>query len=162
MLLRFMFASMGEYAAKVNPLFWMGIFRSAGRDYCDGYGRRACPARLVQMHEKEKEKLIRHHSKRLRQLGADEMNAPTPVCSPDEGKQTQPVSPPQRIRKTSPAKVYRRALGFRARPTRPQEYSIFKDPADAIPSQARPQSKRKSRQQRDITLNKPEDTECSS
>src|SRR5215211_6771172 len=50
------------------------------------------------MHERGKAKLIRHHSKRLRQLGADEelirqmvakLNATTPVCSPAEEKQTE-------------------------------------------------------------------------
>ena len=107
-----------------------------------------------QMHELEKAKLVRHHSKRLRQLGADEdlinqmvgkLNAKPAVCSPTGEKQTEPVAltPPPRILKTSPAKVCRGALGFRARTTRKQKYSVVKERAAAAPSQARPQSKRK-------------------
>ena len=44
---------------------------------------------------------------------------------PAEPKQTEP----ERIVKTSPGKVCRGALGFRARQTRPQKYSVLKDPA---------------------------------
>ncbi len=103
-----------------------------------------------QMHEREKAKLIRHHSKRLRQLGADEdlinqmvdqLNAAPPVCSPPEEKQTETVPAPPRIVKTSPAKVYRGALGFRARQTRKQQYSVIKERVAATHSQARPSSK---------------------
>ena len=106
-----------------------------------------------QMHEMEKAKLIRHHSKRLRQPGADEdlinqmvgkFNAKPLVYPAAEEKPTesQPTLPPSRILKTSPAKVCRGALGFRARQTRKQEYSIFKERPAATPSQARPPAKR--------------------
>jgi len=103
-----------------------------------------------QMHETEKAKLIRHHSKRLRQLGADEelinqmvakLNTTTPVCSPPEEKQTAPVAPPSLIAKTCPAKVCRGALGFRARQTRKQQYSVIKERAATTQLKARPSSK---------------------
>jgi transposase len=107
-----------------------------------------------QLHEVEKAKLIRHHSKRLRQLGADEdlidqmvgqLTAKPPVRSLPEEKQTEaaPLPSSPRILKTSPAKVCRGALGFRARQTRKQEYSVVKERAAVIPSQARPQSQRR-------------------
>ena len=110
-----------------------------------------------QMHEMEKAKLIRHHSGRLRQLGADEdlidqmvgkLNAKPLDCPAAEEQQTEPPSPsplsppPPRILKTSPAKVCRGALGFHARQTRKQEYSVFKERAVATASQTRPPSKR--------------------
>jgi hypothetical protein len=87
-----------------------------------------------QMHELEKAKLVRHHAKRLRQLGADEALVDEVVaqlshleeCPRIEEEEEPPqVAPPQRIRKASPAKVCRGALGFRARQTRKQKYSIF-------------------------------------
>jgi hypothetical protein len=43
----------------------------------------------------------------------------------------------------SPAKVCRGVLGFRARKTRKQEYSVEKDPSAGAPSQRQPQSKTK-------------------
>jgi transposase len=101
-----------------------------------------------QMHELEKAKLVRHHAKRLRQLGADETLVgelvarltATPACSP-EGKQAD-ASEPQRISKSCPAKVCRGALGFRARQTRKQEYSVLKDRSTGGLCRARPNSKR--------------------
>ena len=103
----------------------------------------------AQMHELEKAKLIRHHTKRLRELGADDeliaelvaqLTAP-PACSSAEEKQTAATTP-QRIVKACPPRVCRGALGFRARQTRKQEYSVIKQPAAEAPSQARPTSKR--------------------
>ena len=104
-----------------------------------------------QMHETKKAKLIRHHSKRLRQLGADEelinqmvakLNATPPVCSPAGGeKQTELVAPPSPVVKTYPAKVCRGALGFRARQTRKQQYSVVKERAATTQLKARPSSK---------------------
>ena len=85
-----------------------------------------------QMRELEKAKLVRHHAKRLRQLGADDklvqelvtqLNPPA-VCSGP----SLPM-PPQPIRRTCPAKVCRGALGFRARQTRDQVYTIAQDRA---------------------------------
>jgi hypothetical protein len=79
------------------------------------------------IHGLEKAKLIRHHARRLRQLGADEklielliqqMEEPAPA----EQAQTRPAV----IRRACPAKVCRGALGFRARQTRKQEYSVVK------------------------------------
>ena len=64
------------------------------------------------------------------------------VCSPDEGEQTEAASASLRSRETSPAKVCRGALGFRARQTRPQNYSVVKERVAATPSQVRPKSKR--------------------
>jgi transposase len=105
-----------------------------------------------QMHEMEKAKLIRHHSKRLRELGADDelinqMIAKL-VASPTAGstpglEPTAPTLPPSpRISKLSPAKVCRGALGFRARQTRPQRYSVVREQSAGAPSQGRPPSKR--------------------
>jgi transposase len=104
-----------------------------------------------QMHEMERAKLIRHHSKRLRDLGADDelisqmvakLTTPPAVCSSAPEKQTEPNAEAPRIRRVAPAKVCRGALGFRARQTRPQEYSVFKERAAGAPSQGRPISKR--------------------
>jgi transposase len=104
-----------------------------------------------QMHEMERAKLIRHHSKRLRELGADDelitqvvakITTQPAVCSSSPEKQTEPGATTPRIRRISPAKVCRGALGFRARQTRPQEYSVFKERAAGAPSQGRPLSKR--------------------
>ncbi len=95
------------------------------------------------IHEMERAKLIHHHSKRLRELGADghligQMleKLMAPVDSGPEPKQTDP----QRIVKTSPGKVCRGALGFRARQTKPQQYSVFKDRA-AKAAKPRPEPK---------------------
>jgi transposase len=104
-----------------------------------------------QMHEMERAKLIRHHSKRLRELGADEelirqmvakLTAQPTDCSFAEQKQAAPAAPPSPIRRMSPANVCRGALGFRARQTQPQEYSVFKQRAAGAPSQRLPKSKR--------------------
>jgi transposase len=102
------------------------------------------------MHETEKAKLARHHAKRLRQLGADEkliaqlmdqMSQP-PACPAADQADTSPV---KLIRRPCPAKVCRGALGFRARQTRKQEYSILKDPSAGAPQQRRPKSKNKTK-----------------
>ena len=102
------------------------------------------------MHATEKAKLVRHHAKRLRQLGADEklvdemvsrMNQ-ADACSPAVEKQAS--DPPLKvIRKTPLPKVSRGALGFRARQTRKQEYSVVTDRVAGSPSQVRPKTKRK-------------------
>jgi hypothetical protein len=72
------------------------------------------------MHEREKAKLVRHHAKRLRQLGADEGLVEELVQrlqQPEEGA-SDPVSPTVTERPSAPspapAKFYRGALGFRA------------------------------------------------
>ena len=87
-----------------------------------------------QMHHLERAKLIHYHSKRLRELGADEETIGNMVAklmaepedtAPAEPKQTEP----ERIVKTSPGKVCRGALGFRARQTTPHKYSVLKDRA---------------------------------
>src|SRR3982750_2507937 len=73
-----------------------------------------------QMHEREKAKLVRHHAKRLRQLGADEGLVEELVQrlhQSDRGSSV-PVQPTVTERSsappTSPARFYRGALGFRA------------------------------------------------
>jgi hypothetical protein len=95
-----------------------------------------------QMHETEKPKLVRHHAKRLRELGADNelveevvARLSRPGVSSSVEKETTTQPPLQPIRRASPARVCRGALGFRARQTRKHEYSIGNSPA-------RPQSKR--------------------
>ena len=103
------------------------------------------------MHEMEKAKLVRHHTKRLRQLGADEALivqlveslAQTDAC-PSPAKEQAPTEP-EKIRKACPAKARKGALGFRARQTRRQEYSVFKERAARSPSLARPKTKRKTK-----------------
>jgi hypothetical protein len=67
-----------------------------------------------QMHEMERAKLIRHHGKRLRELGADEeligqivakLTTPPAACSSATEKQTPVEGPTPTIRRVSPAKV---------------------------------------------------------
>lgn len=108
------------------------------------------------MHAIEKAKLVRHHAKRLRQLGADEklveemvtqLNR-TETCSPAEEKQAA-CPQPEVIRRASPAKVCRGALGFRTRQTRKQEYSVVKDREAGGPSQVQPRTKRKTKPKSD-------------
>jgi transposase len=85
-----------------------------------------------QMHKLEKAKLVRHHAKRLRQLGADNELVEEVLArlnrhdasSVETETTTQP--PIQATRRVSPAKVCRGALGFRARQTRKHEYSIVR------------------------------------
>jgi transposase len=102
------------------------------------------------IHATEKAKLVRHHAKRLRQLGADEklveemiarMNQ-AEACSAAKAEQAS-EPPPKVIRKTCPAKVCRGALGFRARQTRKQVYSVVTDRVAGSPSQVRPKTKPK-------------------
>jgi hypothetical protein len=105
-----------------------------------------------QMHELERSKLIRHHSKRLRELGADDelINQITAklVATPKAGstpalEPALPTLPPlPRISRLSPAKACRGALGFRARQTRPQRYSVIREQSAGAPCQGRPPSKR--------------------
>jgi Transposase IS116/IS110/IS902 family len=107
------------------------------------------------IHELEKAKLIRHHSKRLRDLGADEeliaqilnkcSEPPATGSSPEKEPVQKTTESPERSRRNCPAKVCRGALGFRARQTRQQEYSVFKERSAGAPSQGRPKSKRKSK-----------------
>jgi transposase len=103
-----------------------------------------------ELHAMEKAKLVRHHAKRLRQLGADEklveemiakLNQPEACSSQDQKQAGSPA--PTLIRRASPAKTCRGALGFRARQTRKQEYSVVKEQSAGSPSQVRPPSKRK-------------------
>jgi transposase len=103
-----------------------------------------------QMHEWEKAKLVRHHAKRLRQLGADDglveelvnrLNQ-LPVGSSVPEKQTarEPLPP---VRQRGPARVCRGALGFRARQTQKREYGrTSKRTAESL-SRAPSRSKRK-------------------
>lgn len=75
---------------------------------------------------KEREKRIRHHAKRLRELGMDIeeckvlidklVDAPPPAPLPD---------PPTYVTSQRPVKACRGALGFRARQTRPQRRKIY-------------------------------------
>jgi hypothetical protein len=97
------------------------------------------------MHALERAKLVRHHAKRLRQLGGDEKLIAEMVeklnqveaCS-SAGEEQTISSQPELIRRTSPARVCRGALGFRARQTRKQEYSVGKDRSAGGPSQVQP------------------------
>jgi transposase len=104
------------------------------------------------LHALEKAKLVRHHTKRLRQLGADPtlieemMNRlhQTQACSSPPQEQ---AATPQTllIRRTCPAKAQRGALGFRARQTRKQQYSVVKEQAPGAPRQRRTRSKTKTK-----------------
>lgn len=105
------------------------------------------------LHAVEKAKLVRHHAKRLRQLGADEklieemisrLNQP-PEGAPAPAEEQKSSTQAKVVRKKSPAKVCRGALGFRARVTRKQEYSVEKERSAGSPSQVRPKSKRKTK-----------------
>jgi len=100
------------------------------------------------MHETERAKLVRHHAGRLRRLGADEkliaelvQQIASPVTPVAERTDTSPTL----IRRACPAKVCRGALGFRARQTRKQEYSVEKDPSAGALRQRRPATKNKSK-----------------
>lgn len=101
-----------------------------------------------QMPERERAKLVHHHVHRLRKMGADEsmlesiqtklLQVPplTPaVASAPAEDSGPPVEPPAKITRTIPAKVCRGLLGFRARQTRLQTYSVLKDPPRRVPSQ---------------------------
>jgi transposase len=101
-------------------------------------------------HATEKAKLVRHHAKRLRQLGADEKLVEEMIlrlnqADADSAAQAEAASASQKkvIRRASPAKACRGALGFRARQTREQVYSVVTDRVAGSPSQVRPQTKRK-------------------
>ena len=115
-----------------------------------------------EMHEKERAKLIHHHARRLRQLGADETvindivanllaqaEPPQPPDIPLADEIVDPApcqeascaggSPPSRNRR--PPVACRGALGFRARATRDQ-YSNVKDLLATTPTEERPGIKR--------------------
>jgi transposase len=104
-----------------------------------------------QLPEMEKAKLVRHHAKRLRQLGADEKLVAVMVeqiqqaRSPSPEEQATARSSVKLFRSACPAKVCRGALGFRARTTRKQEYSVEKDPSAGALRQGRSPSKSKSK-----------------
>jgi len=105
-----------------------------------------------QMHEREKAKLVRHHAKRLRQLGADEQLIATMLeqiqqqtCSSSPEEQAAAQSELKHFRRTCIVKGCRGALGFRARATRRQEYSVEKDPSAGALRQGRPSSRNKSK-----------------
>ncbi|MGH7866210.1 MAG: IS110 family transposase [Candidatus Dormibacteraceae bacterium] len=128
-----------------NLLELVYVILKTGRPYQEPDPRR--------IHEREKEKLVRHHAKRLRQLGADEvlvgelvtrLNQQSEAC-PSASQEQAPTGAPEKIRRSCPAKVCRGALGFRARQTRQQEYSVFKDQADGAHQQRRPRSKRQTK-----------------
>lgn len=104
------------------------------------------------MHVTEKAKLVRHHAKRLRQLGADETLVQELVSRLSQtdaspAVEAGPASKPQVevVRRASPAKVRRGALGFRARQTRKQVYSVVTDRVAGSPSQVRPKTIRKTK-----------------
>ena len=92
-----------------------------------------------QMHEKERAKLLHHHSTRLLQLGADpallaqlqQSIAQAPASTPSKAGDTAPARCP----KASPPKVCRGALGFRTRQTRKQIYSVVKERPANSPEQ---------------------------
>jgi transposase len=104
-----------------------------------------------QMHELEKAKLVRHHAKRLRQLGADNevvnelvarLSHPAASSSVEENEPTTEVLQ-QPLRKVCPAKVCRGPLGFRARQTRKHEYYVGNHEADESTSPKPGKAKRK-------------------
>ena len=95
------------------------------------------------MHEVEKAKLVRHHARRLRQLGADVAlltqlieQIPQPVAGPSGSPAGS--APPTVERRACPAKVCRGALRLRARQTRKQVYSVVTDPSAGAPRRGRP------------------------
>lgn len=100
------------------------------------------------MHEMERQKLVRHHARRLRALGADQnaveqiverLLSPTPSVAENQNsptiekasaeEQTQVAAPGKRKAASLPkgrGEVCRGKLGFRARQTRNQ-YAVFKE-----------------------------------
>jgi hypothetical protein len=98
------------------------------------------------MHETEKAKLVRHHARRLRQLGADEKLIEQLVQKISEAPATEQAhTPPVIIRRACPAKVCRGALGFRARQTRKQEYSVVTERSAGALRQRRPATQTKNK-----------------
>ena len=98
------------------------------------------------MHETEKAKLVRHHARRLRQLGADENLVEQLIQQINEPPVAEQAhTPAVVIRRACPAKVCRGALGFRARQTRKQEYSVLKDPSAGAPRRRRPATQTKNK-----------------
>jgi transposase len=101
----------------------------------------------------EKRKQIQHHTRRLREMGADEQTiksltdqilaaAQAPGAAP---RHQQPQSPPAVPERLARLPVARGALGFRIRVARKKKYSIFKDPPAGDPPQGPPKSKSKSK-----------------
>jgi hypothetical protein len=74
------------------------------------------------------------------------------ACSPAQEKQATGPQP-EVIRRASPGKVCQGALGFRARQTRKQEYSVVKEQSAGGPSQVQPRSKRQTKSATDIPKN---------
>lgn len=106
------------------------------------------------IHATEKAKLIRHHTRRLRQLGADEKLIEEMIQQMNEPAATEQTQPlPAVVRRVCPAKVCRGALGFRARQTRTQEYSVFTDPSAGAPRRGRPATRNKNKDQTTPTIN---------
>jgi hypothetical protein len=101
---------------------------------------------LQAMHETEKAKLVRHHARRLRQLGADEKLIEQLIRQTSEPPAAEQAhTPPVVIRRACPAKVCRGALGFRARQTRKQEYSVVTERSAGAPRRRRPATQTKSK-----------------
>ena len=106
------------------------------------------------MHEMERQKLVRHHARRLRALGADQnaveqiverLLCPPPTADESQNSPTiEKASPEEPIQIAAPRKrktaclpkgrgeVCRGKLGFRARQTR-QQYAVFKEPPGKRP-----------------------------
>jgi transposase len=103
-----------------------------------------------QLEEMEKKKLVRHHARRLRELGADpervqllvEELMEFPVSMPAAGEEQHASAPApaskRLITKQCEPKVCRGMLGFRARQTRAQKYSVVEDPVGGKPLQVPP------------------------
>jgi transposase len=102
--------------------------------------------RPAEAQERERQKQAKHHARRLQELGASEAvvkqvmeeiqsrSVETVVQSsvqPSEGG-----SEGNRETRTTPAKVCRGRLGFRARQTRPKKYSVVKHPPKSQPVHA--------------------------
>lgn len=87
------------------------------------------------MHELEHAKLVRHHTRRLEQLGASAATLAELVAQLLEPPELSPEEKlaeshaPHRFRKIRVVKVRQGALGFRARPAHKKEYSVVTDPS---------------------------------
>jgi len=99
------------------------------------------------MHQLERTKLVRHHTRRLRQLGANESLIEELIAQLNDSAELSPeekqaeIDTPQRTRKTYTVKARQGALGFRARPEKRQQYSVVTDPSAGGLPRARPKSK---------------------
>jgi hypothetical protein len=96
-----------------------------------------------------RQKQILHHTRRLREMGADEQAIKVltgqMLASPaHEGAREQiPQSPPARCEPQTKRPLARGVLGFRIRTAPQKEYSTEKDPSTGAPSRGRPQAKTK-------------------